>query len=323
MKDLILITAFCNTTEKENYLRNLVSVIKKESNFDILITSHSVLPEDIINSVDYYFYDKENKLLKDFDLRNAAWFDPNGQGPINSIFTGFYNTHLAVWKLIIMGNSIAKNLGYKKVHHIEYDTEIQNFIELSENSELLNEYEFIYYDIIKEGSSNLLLGSFQSYLLDSLDPILIDYNEEKILDMIRNSYVKSPEVFLKNIIENKNYFLKKNINEFELNGMRFGHSRDIQDGVAWCLPYYDKKYNKLMFIVWNMEKKVEVNVEIIYNQDTIINISNVVPNEWRLIDFGDYNMAKKLTVILNNQIRNIYNFDEYFEDFKIYSYRES
>jgi hypothetical protein len=53
MKDLILITAFCNTTEKENYLRNLVSVIKKESNFDILITSHSVLPEDIINSVDY------------------------------------------------------------------------------------------------------------------------------------------------------------------------------------------------------------------------------------------------------------------------------
>jgi hypothetical protein len=323
MKDLILITAFCNTTEKENYLRNLVSVIKKESNFDILITSHSVLPEDIINSVDYYFYDKENKLLKDFDLRNAAWFDPNGLGPINSIFTGYYNTHLAVWKLIIMGNSIAKNLGYKKVHHIEYDTEIQNFIELSENSELLNEYEFIYYDIIKEGSSNLLLGSFQSYLLDSLDPILIDYNEEKILDMIRNSYVKSPEVFLKNIIENKNYFLKKNINEFELNGMRFGHSRDIQDGVAWCLPYYDKKYNKLMFIVWNMEKKVEVNVEIIYNQDTIINISNVVPNEWRLIDLGDYNIAKKLTVILDNQIRNIYNFDQYFEDFKIYSYRES
>jgi hypothetical protein len=323
MKDLILITAFCNTTEKENYLRNLVSVIKKESNFDILITSHSVLPEDIINSVDYYFYDKENKLLKDFDLRNAAWFDPNGQGSINSIFTGYYNTHLAVWKLLIIGNSIAKNLGYKKVHHIEYDTEIQNFIELSENSELLNEYEFIYYDIIKQGSSNLLLGSFQSYLLDSLDSILIDYNEEKILDMIRNSYVKSPEVFLKNIIENKNYFLKKNINEFELNGMRFGHSRDIQEGIAWCLPYYDKKYNKLMFIVWNMEKKIEVNVEIIYNQDTIINISNVVPNEWRLIDLGDYNIAKKLTVILNNQIRNIYNFDEYFEDFKIYSYRES
>jgi hypothetical protein len=38
---------------------------------------------------------------------------------------------------------------------------------------------------------------------------------------------------------------------------------------------------------------------------------------------GDYNIAKKLTVILDNQIRNIYNFDQYFEDFKIYSYRES
>lgn len=323
MNDLILITAFCDNSKKENYLRNLVNNLKENSNYDILISSHSVLPKDILELVDYYIYDKKNILLTDFELRNTAWFDPDGNGPINSIFTGFYNTHLAVWRLMILGNSLAKNLGYEKVHHIEYDTEISNFNELDDNSNLLENYEYIFYNIQEGNKDEILLGSFQSYLLSKLDSILIEYQEEKILNMIRKSYRKSPEIFLMRIIEEKNIYLKKNIPQMNVNGMKFGLSEEIKNHVAWCLPYYEPKTNKLMFIVWNMEKQENLNVEIIYNKEKVFNFENIKPNEWRLLELGNYDDSKKLIVIINDKIRNVYNFEDYFHEFKLNSYRES
>jgi len=321
MNDLILITAFCDNSKKENYLRNLVNNLKENSNYDILISSHSVLPKDILELVDYYIYDSKNTLLTEFELRNTAWFDPDGNGPINSIFTGLFNTHLAVWRLIILGNSLAKNLGYEKVHHIEYDTYVDHFDEIEENSRLLNDYEFIFYNLKESNKSDLLLGSYQSYLLSKIDPILIEYQEIKILNMIKESNVKSPEVFLKKIIESRNKFLQKEIYDFKVNGIQFGLSKTIENDLAWCLPYYENKTDKLMFIIWNMEEIQNIDVEIVYNHQKIIRFENINPKEWRLFELGDYENSKKLTVILNNRIKSVYDFEQYFDKFKLYSYR--
>ena len=73
-------------------------------------------------------------------MRSRPWFNPGDQREIQSIFTGFFNTHLAVWRLVILGNSIAKNLGYKKIHHLEYDCDIKDFTEIYDNSKLLDDY---------------------------------------------------------------------------------------------------------------------------------------------------------------------------------------
>ena len=113
MKDLIIISSFCNTKEKENTLRNLVNQINNQKdNFDLMIVSHTVVPDDISDKCDLVFYDKKNELLFDWDLRCKPWFNPNNERQIMSIFTGFFNTHLAIWRMLILGNSIAKNIGY-------------------------------------------------------------------------------------------------------------------------------------------------------------------------------------------------------------------
>ena len=128
MKDLILISNYSDTPEKLDILRNLVNQINSQSKFfDLLVVSHTTIPLDIQDKCEYVLFDSKNELLYDWDLRSKPWFDPDNQRPILSIFTGFFNSHLAIWRMIILGNSLAKNLGYNKVHHIEYDTQILDF----------------------------------------------------------------------------------------------------------------------------------------------------------------------------------------------------
>ena len=61
MKDLILITAYCPDEYRENILRNLVNSFTRFKNtFDVLIVSHTPIPLDIQNKVNYCSYDIKN-----------------------------------------------------------------------------------------------------------------------------------------------------------------------------------------------------------------------------------------------------------------------
>ena len=77
-------------------------------------------------------------------------------------------------------------------------------------------------------------------------------------------------------------------------------------------------------MIWNIEDKKEpINVKIIYNNERTIDFGDILPLHWLLLDIDDYENAKNLIVILNNEIRNIFHFDEYREEFKKVSYREN
>jgi hypothetical protein len=323
-KDLIMITSFCNTPEKLEVLRTLVGQISKhKSRFDLMVISHTTIPQDIAEKTDFTIYDKKNELLYDWDLRSKPWFSPEGGRPILSIYTGFFNTHLAIWRMIIIGNSIAKNCGYKKIHHIEYDSNIIDFEEIYENSRLLDTYDAITYNKSEKDVDDILFGTYQCYRIDTLHPDLYILDEDKIKESIKLSDVKSPEGMLFDLLHKGKNSLVKSKNLLDKNGNIFGISHhDLNmEHVAWCLPYYDRATDKLSFIVWNMEGKQTINVVIIYNDEKTFKFENIEPGYWSLMDIDDFINAKKLTVILNNKIRNIFNFTEDSETFKQVSYR--
>ena len=321
-KDLILITSFCNNEHKTSTLRNLVNSIKKIGGFDVLITSHSALPQDIVSSVDYYLYDSKNILLTDFDLRSASWFDPDLNGKINSIFVGFSNTHLAIFRMLIFGNILAKSLGYNKIHQLEYDAEISSLDELIENSKLLETHDVVTYKINDIHHNGLLLGSFQSYRIDTLSEKLLNYNEEEILTTIRTSQIKSPEMFFKEILHKNKIYVEKPVNNFSINGIKFATSKAKPEFPAWCFPYHDNKTKKLFFIAWNHEGMENFNIKVIYNDVQVHNITDLKPNFWRIIDLGNYEDAQEVIVLVNNKVRNVFDFTKIKDEFKYYSYRE-
>ena len=128
MKDLILITAYCPDDYRENLLRNLVAFLEDKP-FDVMIVSHTTIPLDIQKKVNIVLYDKKNEILTDWDMLNQPWFNPMNDRRIQSSFLSKKNTHLAIWRMMILGFSTAKNLGYTKLHHIEYDCEINSMDE--------------------------------------------------------------------------------------------------------------------------------------------------------------------------------------------------
>jgi hypothetical protein len=326
MKDLIIISSYCNTIEKEDTLRNLVSqVTEHKDNFDLMIVSHTVIPTDISNKCDLVFYDKKNELLFDWDLRCKPWFNPGDTRPIMSIFTGFFNTHLAIWRMLILANSVAKNIGYKKVHHIEYDTSINDFDEILENSKILNEYDCVTYTKTKDTVDSILFGTYQAYRLDTLHNDLLVLNEVELKNKIRTSEDKSPEYMLYNLLHDGKKGFIKNKSLLDVKGNNFGltHSKLSNNHTAWCLPYYDRLTHKLSFIIWNSEEgNGTINVKVIYNDDTIINFGDIFPQHWNMRDIDDFQNAKKLVVILNDKVRNVFNFEKDGESFKKVSFRE-
>lgn len=60
MKSLFIIGAHASSLEKQRLLSECITALK-EMGMDIMVTSHTVLPESIINSVQYYVYDADNR----------------------------------------------------------------------------------------------------------------------------------------------------------------------------------------------------------------------------------------------------------------------
>lgn len=305
MKDLILITAYCPDDYREDVLRNLVNSLDNES-FDLMVISHTPIPLDIQKKVDIMFYDKKNEILTDWDLINQPWFSPGNGKKIQSGLLSKKNTHLAIWRMLILGFSTAKNLGYNKVHHIEYDCEINNMDELIDNSTQLNDYNSIVYIDRQPNISPILFGSFQSYFLPNIPEKLINLDEEWIKQSIRNASSKSPELMLQRLLEEKGKVLYKDRNDLEKNGNKFG----IVDGqmennfIPWGVPFYDRSTNEVGFIVWNTQNKNGVKHQIIINSNQIHNTISTPFNNWRMEFLGNLDSIESLLIIENNKIRD-------------------
>ena len=73
MKDLFLITAYTPDDERKDLLRNFVSSIDREL-FDVMVVSHSSIPEDVINKINYFIYDSSNILLTDVEYKYLMFY---------------------------------------------------------------------------------------------------------------------------------------------------------------------------------------------------------------------------------------------------------
>lgn len=306
MKDLILVTAYCpdkNRLEKVRVLINQLYSFKEE--YDVMLVSHTSIPVDIQNKVNVYLFDDKNTILTDHDLINKPWFDPDSRGQILSgVITG-RNTHLAIYRMFIFGFSLAKNMGYKKVHSIEYDCEIINVDEFRDNSKLLDKYDSIYYIEKKKGIQRILFGSTQSFNIDKLPISLLKYNEEEIKNVIRNAYSKSPEVITQQIIHDSGNYISKPSDVLYEKGNKFATSNDDGGFNPWGVPYIDLNDEIYKFIVWNTTKD-SVDYKVIVNDKKVININNVKKGAWVIRNLGKESDIFKIITIENDKIRDVF-----------------
>lgn len=323
-KDLIVISAYCDNPIKEDQLRTLVvSLSKEKSAFDIMVVSHTPIPIDIARNCDYAIFDKKNERLEDEEAIGCSWFSFEGGSRIHSIYThpgkpGSH--HISIWRMMAIGNIMAGNLGYNKVHHIEYDTRLESLNEIHANSLILDEFDVVMY---KYPSDTTFHGCYMAYRLDKVTKRLQECNEEYFLEYSKKGNLKNPESLLERMLRiGDTAVYEKVATDLAQNGMHTNLSMQacltIDNGLTWCIPFYNTEDNSLCFFIWNEFDSV-VNAEIIYN-DTLIKKS-VDPKTWVFFPLDEnYENAKKLTSIVNGKLHQTYNFDDIRWIFKVSSY---
>lgn len=305
MNSIILITAYCPDDYREGILRNLVNSLQ-DSPYDLMIVSHTPIPLDIQKKVDFAIYDKKNEILTDWDMLNQPWFNPGDKRRIQSSFLSKKNTHLAIWRMVILGLFTSKSLGYTKLHHIEYDCEINNTSEFKSNDQLLETHNSVIYVDKKPTVDSILFGSFQSLFLPHLHPKLNTLDEEWIKQLIRDASSKSPELMFQQLLEEQGKVYYKDRDLLESSGNKFGLI-DGQVGnqfIPWGVPFYDKLTNQIGFVVWNTKNEDGVKHQIIINGDKMHDVPFTPYNHWRMEFLGDFDSIESLLIIENNKIRD-------------------
>jgi hypothetical protein len=313
MKDLIFITAYCETQKQEELLERCINSVMK-CGFHIALLSHSHIPFHIQKKCNYYFYDYNNDVSGDYNLLGYFTFNfDNSQIQYRFFNKKFYG--FAIYRMFSIASQIATNFGYENIHHIEYDCELLDKNLIFENKESLKEYDSVI--STDTGDENgWLYGSFKSFKVKSLPDKFKNYDRDFInsemrkLDqthlefLTKKIFIESGKVLFKNEPP-KDRFLKGNINEHR--GLHYTLYYNPEDGTLNIF------YNAL-----DLEKSEEITV--IINKEKIVKIITK-PGFWttRILDL--FNEITHVRVDNNNKVIYEISFDnEFREIFKNKSY---
>jgi hypothetical protein len=132
----------------------------KQTGRKIILTSHSPIPKELQEMVDYCIYDKNNLLTK-HTFYQYTWFDFDSwrvdlmltgedndvyHGP--SVYTNYYNAAL-----------LAKDLGIKKLYFLNYDYHLKNTSYIDNISSILNDKK-AYVGLREEQEGNTIITYF-------------------------------------------------------------------------------------------------------------------------------------------------------------------
>jgi hypothetical protein len=305
MKDIIIVGAYCPDEERIELLDNLINQLQKIRNdFDIMIATHSILPEYFYKKIDFVFYDRNNHIIHDASLVDRSWFRPGGEASkeiIHSNLCGRENNYtLAVFRLLIGALGLSNTMKYEKAHWIEYDTSLKDFSEIYKNSKLLDKYDATGYRYESKWINPVILA----INIKKIDDDLLIYNEKKIMDELKNSWEKHFEGALYKILnKNEKLFLRhtsviqKGGNEIELADTIKSNLNQI-----WAAPFWDSRANKVNYVCWNNKSPKTLNINIIINNLKIIDIGELTPSKWRIITIGDFEEIDSIVLMANNKI---------------------
>jgi hypothetical protein len=304
MKELILITSHAPSNEKQDLLRNLVNDTKGME-YDIMISTHVFVPKDIVDSVDFIVYEKENKLLTDLKHKKIMNFwSTDGTLKVYTTETFKFNHAFAMIKLLVNGLSYAKQLGYEKVHFFEYDTKINSFDEIQKNSELLEEYNVIYY--VPPGlpwpSAPISLN------LNKVSDSWFNISNDSLMEFFDEHTSKLSEEYEQRMINNSGKSLNKEHIVLSENGINVGLHCEVEKN-SWMVPVYHQPSDKLIFFGWSKDTTEIIEVILIINKNRIEKYE-INPYSWLIREIDTFNNVETISIIINGEMFNNIDFSK-------------
>lgn len=121
MKTLFIIDCFIHSKTVENKLIDCVKRLYSD-NKDILLISNSIIDDDILKYVNYFFYDKENRLFSNkMKHEEVTIWRYSNDIHIYDCLPNLHKHGLSVLRNLFKSLKLAKEYGYTHFHRIEVD----------------------------------------------------------------------------------------------------------------------------------------------------------------------------------------------------------
>ncbi len=120
MKSIVIIGAWCNSSEKEEALINCIKEVKKEG-LDVLVFTRLPLNQDIQKLCDYVIYDKTNPIL--YDRIVIMWHVIEDRKIRTS---SKYDWGFAAMEQMVKSLGFVNSLEYEIAYWINYDIDVTN-----------------------------------------------------------------------------------------------------------------------------------------------------------------------------------------------------
>lgn len=121
--DIFIIGSWADTEKKKKTLIDCIKNAKLCKSIPILLVSHLPVPEDVVNLVDYFIYDRDNPLLYAQDYCkygiDSRWWFENSDFKIEKINP--FRHDYAIWTSMRNAFNFVKYLGKDRVYYLEYD----------------------------------------------------------------------------------------------------------------------------------------------------------------------------------------------------------
>lgn len=296
MNDLILITAYCPTEIQEKMLEDCIdSVIGL--GYHILLISHTHVPIHIQKKCNYYFYDYLNDVTQDDNLLYFNWFAIDETTFIKSkYFTKeFYG--FAIYRMFTMASQIAENFGYDNIHHIEYDCILKNTNLINEHSNLLNEYDSVFYTDNGQ-ETGMIFGAFKSFKVSKLPKLFKKFDKNEMKRIMVDRPLLPLENFTKSIFKEEGNPIYMNSRELVKSGQFFQNNSPLR--LKHFAPYYNSDNDEFYLFYKNLNETNEL-LRIYVNGINSINLLPQ-PNHWYMRKLCKSDELNSLMVLSGNKI---------------------
>lgn len=288
MKDLIIINSYTPDFEREGLLRNFVNEIDT-TNYDVMVVSHSRLPDDLYKKVDYFIFDRENEVLTDIEFKHPMWWGCD-EFNLETTEARRFNHFIAAYKLFVVGINAARNLGYKKAHIIEYDTSVVNMSHFDENSKLLDEYNVVFY---KTDYTPEVISFPMSFNIKGIREEWFELDKEKV----KSIHYKTIEDYELYLLHKEKKTFARDYRSLQNGSITINLYASYGDN-TWLCPLVDLNDN-LIFFAQNNSKET-MRVDLLVNDHYRISI-DLVPELWYTRLLGGYKEVTKLLVIKSEE----------------------
>jgi hypothetical protein len=167
-----------------------------------------------------------------------------------------------------------------------------------------------------------LYGTYFAFTMNDFPDEYFIYDEEKILDQLRNTETKMTECITDKLLTPNGRTIKlEPLSKLDPTNTFQKVDNHMNDELMWCVPLCDRHSDMVHFFVYN-NKGGEYDIDVIVN-DKHLNISTTCLNCWHVRPLGDINEINEILVLVNKKIKkHIILNDENRDMFRTYNFIE-